>query len=165
MHNSANALGHKRQDPRIMTISHNLSDQEIMIQNALKRREEEQTIPKMTAENSSTGEIKEIPRITTISHRANGQEVIVQEDLMKRRTEGRTTSRMHDSQTSGISTGPSDTKQIHFEKRRHLNSDYGSASSLDVELKRPDPRIETISIFPADQERFIEAALKKKQNQ
>jgi hypothetical protein len=38
----ANALGEKRQDPRIMTISHHPSDQEIMIQKALKRRKEEQ---------------------------------------------------------------------------------------------------------------------------
>jgi hypothetical protein len=38
----AKALGEKRQDPRIMTISHHPSDQEIMIQKALKRRKEEQ---------------------------------------------------------------------------------------------------------------------------
>ena len=38
----ATTLGEKRQDPRIMTMSHYPSDQEIMIQKALKKRREEE---------------------------------------------------------------------------------------------------------------------------
>jgi hypothetical protein len=107
------ASGTKKQDARIITISHRPSDQELMIQQALKRRQEEKTRP-MTGDNilqkteaspsittpskpafreppkiwtKVSGEKKQDPRINTISHHPSDQELMIQQALKRREEE------------------------------------------------------------------------------
>lgn len=175
-----------QQDPRVSTISHHPSDQEIMIRNLLKKKELEKMNQtrsiKAPVKRSSrpappptevapTSKRKQDPRIKTISHHPSDQELMIEKALEKKRKEKSTTmvkstqqpsaEKLRDNPPSSDGKVPerAGPRKQSLEALGDVLSPEGRGSS-----KKQDPRIKTISHFPSDHDiMLIQKALEKEQ--
>jgi len=128
----------KKQDPRIITISHNPNEQELMIQQAVRRRKEEEEAEESRRLASSKGEsltkiipppvdvvtkTKPDPRIMTISHHPSDQELMIQQALKRK-------EQQHEKSTS---------QNVDNNKNNKKKTDGGPKSSPVIQ-QAPVPR-------------------------